>query len=221
MNNDFFKFFPDAWLGDEKLALCRFATKGAWIDLLCHMHKCDPYGYLIINGVVLSDEDIFKMLKFDNPKHFEVIWSELLKFGIIKKDGSSGAYYSKRLLEEYDKNFSLSDKPLPHIPKAMRILEYFNDIVKEFPKVDPSNKYLQTILHDWFEKYEEEDFHRVTCFLYDKWKDSEVMNKHIVPTTFFGQKFPKYVAESSAFKLENKKKVNKNFKGSIGYDQYK
>lgn len=221
-HNAYFKFYPDAWLGDEKLALCRFSTKGAWIDLICHMHKCDPYGYLIVNDISLQPKDIQKMLHIDNDKHFEIIWGELLKYGIIKFDNKIGAYYSKKLLTEYEKDANSYDEWLEDIPKAMRILKYFNNIVGKDYWSDPQSRYMQNVVHSWFDKYEDEKiYYRVIEYVFDKWKNDSNMYDFIKPTIFFGKHFPKYVAESINFKLKGDKKKKKvDFGDSAGFDEF-
>jgi len=219
--DEYFQFFPDAWLGDEKLSLCRFSTKGAWIDLICHMHKCDPYGYLIVNDVVLEKKDIMKMINCHNESHFNIIWGELLKFGIIKQDKNSKAFYSKRLLNEYNKKVSNFDYGLDRVGDCLSILKYFNTTVKGNYNIDPQNKFFQNLVHSWLSEYELEDFYKVIEYLYSKWDGNETMSQHIVPTVFFGKKFPKYVAESSMFKIKKKKSKKGSVEGSIGYKNLK
>jgi hypothetical protein len=41
-----FKFDPMAWLSDGKLSICSPASRGIWIDLICHMHDRDRCGEL-------------------------------------------------------------------------------------------------------------------------------------------------------------------------------
>ena len=218
--DEYFKFYPDAWLGDEKLALCRFATKGAWVDLICHMHKCDPYGYLIVNGIVLNKEDIKKMLHLDSQKHFDIIWGELLKYGIIKQNKKTGAFYSKKLLMEYEKDVSDRDGVIDDVPKATKILKRFNDVVDKQYQTDPKNWFMLNVVHSWFKNYEEvETYFRVIEYVYDKWKDDQNMTDFIKPTVFFGKNFPKYVAESINYKIK-KKAPKVDFGGSAGFDEY-
>tara|TARA_R110000851_G_scaffold112921_5_gene237361 strand:- start:6275 stop:6952 length:678 start_codon:yes stop_codon:yes gene_type:complete len=220
--DSYFQFYPDAWLGDEKLALCKFSTKGAWIDLLCHMHKCDPYGYLIINDVVLDKSNIMKMLKLGNERHFDIVWGELLKFGIIKQDKTSGAFYSKRLLNEYTKGVSDTDYGINRVGDCMSILKRFNTVSRSSADIDPQNKFLQNLVHSWLSEYEVDDFYRVTEYLYDKWSGSDTMAEHIIPSVFFGAKFPKYVADSSTFKMKSRKNISSgSLKGVIGYKDLK
>jgi hypothetical protein len=46
MNTPAFQFYPGDWLKDPCLAQCSLATKGAWIELLAHMHESTTPGKL-------------------------------------------------------------------------------------------------------------------------------------------------------------------------------
>lgn len=46
MKRPSFQFYPDAWLNDLGLRRCSVATRGVWIDLMCHMQQGEPYGHL-------------------------------------------------------------------------------------------------------------------------------------------------------------------------------
>lgn len=46
MNTPAFQFYPGDWLKDPCLAQCSLATKGAWIELLAHMHESSTPGKL-------------------------------------------------------------------------------------------------------------------------------------------------------------------------------
>lgn len=221
-HEDYFKFYPDAWLGDEKLALCRFATKGAWIDLICHMHKCDPYGYLIINGIALDQNDIRKMLRMESQKHFDIVWGELLKYGIIKKDKKTGAFFSKKLLMDYEAKASTHQGAEDETALAMTILEYYNKIVGKKYECQVSNRFMQNVVLNHIGRFPDlETYYKVIEYVYDKWKDSDHMSGFIKPTVIFGQKFPKYVAESMDFKTKgNKEKKKMDFGDSAGFDDF-
>jgi len=41
-----FQFYSGDWLTDPQLGMCRPATRGIWIDLLCGMHKLDRSGQI-------------------------------------------------------------------------------------------------------------------------------------------------------------------------------
>lgn len=93
-----FQFYPGDWLTDPKLNLCSPATKGVWLDLLCHMFLSDEPGYLVFGDVVLDSNGIQKLSKM-NPKTFQKVFIELTTFGIIQRD-EHGRYFSKRMVND-------------------------------------------------------------------------------------------------------------------------
>lgn len=54
----FIKWYPTDWRADPRLRMCSLAARGLWIELIGYMHEGEPYGYLTINGVPPSGEDI-------------------------------------------------------------------------------------------------------------------------------------------------------------------
>jgi hypothetical protein len=57
-----FKFWPSDWRGDEKLRVCSLAARGLWIECLALMHKAEPYGHLLVNGVPPTMQDLGKLI---------------------------------------------------------------------------------------------------------------------------------------------------------------
>jgi len=96
-----FTFYPEDWLDDAKLKHCSLTAKGMWIDLLCHMHRGDPYGYMVFRNKVMSRFDIQKMLRVTNENVFNNAFGELFDKGVLLQDSSTGAYFSKRMLQEH------------------------------------------------------------------------------------------------------------------------
>ena len=43
-----FQFYPESWRTDAELRSCSLAARGLWIDLMCVMHQCKPYGHLVL-----------------------------------------------------------------------------------------------------------------------------------------------------------------------------
>lgn len=93
-----FQFYPGDWLTDPKLNLCSPATKGVWMDILCHMYLSDEPGFLVFGDVVLDANGIQKLSKM-NPKTFQKVFIELTTFGIIQRD-ENGRFFSKRMVND-------------------------------------------------------------------------------------------------------------------------
>jgi hypothetical protein len=49
------KFSPDRWQRDEALRMCGAAARGVWAELICIMHKAEPYGHLLVRGKQPTD----------------------------------------------------------------------------------------------------------------------------------------------------------------------
>lgn len=45
----YFPFYVDDYLTDEKLLMCDPASEGVYNRIICHLHKSDDYGRIIIN----------------------------------------------------------------------------------------------------------------------------------------------------------------------------
>lgn len=54
----YLKWYPTDWRADPRLRMCSLAARGLWIELIGYMHEGEPYGFLTINGVPPSVEDI-------------------------------------------------------------------------------------------------------------------------------------------------------------------
>lgn len=52
------KFAPDRWQRDEALRMCGAAARGVWAELICIMHKAEPYGHLLIRGKQPTDRQL-------------------------------------------------------------------------------------------------------------------------------------------------------------------
>lgn len=52
------KFEPDRWQGDEALRMCAATARGVWIEIMCIMHKAEPYGHLLIRGKQPTDRQL-------------------------------------------------------------------------------------------------------------------------------------------------------------------
>lgn len=52
------KFSPDRWRNDEALRMCGAAARGVWMELICIMHRAEPYGHLLIRGKQPTDRQL-------------------------------------------------------------------------------------------------------------------------------------------------------------------
>lgn len=54
----YIRWFPTDWRADPRLRMCSLAARGLWIELIGYMHEGEPYGFLTINGIPPTGEDI-------------------------------------------------------------------------------------------------------------------------------------------------------------------
>lgn len=190
-----FIFYPRDWLNDDKLKLCSFATKGAWMDILCMMYESKKKGYLIVNGKALDKEGIRQALKCQDIAEFENIWTELMTRGVMSVD-SSGAYYSKRMVKDIEQNsprMDLSEKELQLIDV---VLINFNTIAKQHVGYNVNEAKDLIALRIKQDKATLSDFINVIHSKYEQWKDDDKMKWFIKPSVIFGIKFDKYRTEA-------------------------
>ena len=210
-----FTFYPKAWLSDEKLSRCSLRAKGMWIDLLCHMHDGDPYGYLIFNNKILNENEIRKLLRITNIEAFDSAWEELFENEIIQKDHTNGAFYSKRMkVEHKNQEEKLKDpSKSPHYELAKEVIEHLNIVSgKNFPL----DNYSYNLIESWCEKgYKAKDFKIVNEVKNSEWKDSDAMSGYIRPSTLYGDKFINYLNQIPNYQLKHSS-ASRNWK----FDHY-
>lgn len=92
-----FLFYPGDWLKDPELQSCSLAARGAWIDIVCLMSQCKPFGMLATDGDPWDEERLARALRgCDNSVTGAI--EELKSSGVLKQN-SRGFFYSKRLVE--------------------------------------------------------------------------------------------------------------------------
>lgn len=102
-----FKWYPDAWLSDEKLRACCPAARGLWIDLLSLMHKNDRRGYLQLAGKPVTVQQLARMTGCE-PDDVSLLLAELLNSGVASAT-DDGIVYSRRMVDEEQKREKCSE----------------------------------------------------------------------------------------------------------------
>ena len=95
MKRPAFQFYPADWRKDAALQSCSLAARGAWIDLLCIMHECDPYGALVINDKPMGTAQIARLLG-ESVDDMQRILDELEACGVFARR-EDGAICSRRM----------------------------------------------------------------------------------------------------------------------------
>lgn len=205
-------FHPGDWLKDLALNACSFQTQGAWVRLLCHMHESESYGFLIVNNKPLDKKGVQKLLKMDD-ENFEVVWTELTEYGVMKNDSATGAYYSKRMVNDYKKFLQAApvDEKLKQkiSDESKMILKYLNKKSNnDFNLTDP--EYIKLITQKFASGYSISDFKKVIDIKTEEWLGDKKMGMYLRPTTLFGAKFGEYLAQANSNKKTETDKSTKN-----------
>lgn len=98
MKRPAFQFYPADWRKDSALQACSVAARGLWIELMCIMHECEPYGTLSINGKALDSQGIARLVG-ESPVAVKRLLGELEGAGVFSRT-ESGAIYSRRMVKD-------------------------------------------------------------------------------------------------------------------------
>lgn len=198
-----FFFHPEAWLADNRLSLCSYATKGAWMELMCHMFLSKRPGYLIVEGKALSKENIKNMLKCRSEEEFHNIWNELIQFGVMRQS-HDGIYFSKRMVEDM-KSISLASAVSDEeMSLAQKVLEEMRNVIENLRGYN-GDEARTLIIARSRDGATFEDFRSVIHLKNKEWKNDETMSKWLRPLTLFGEKFTRYVREAKEENFEQPK----------------
>lgn len=102
------KFFPADWIGDERLRLCSLAARGLWVDLMCLMHKSDPYGHLLVNGLAPSTKQLSRMLGA-SATEIHARLKELRDAGVFSLTDFS-VIYSRRMVRDAQRQARMQEQ---------------------------------------------------------------------------------------------------------------
>lgn len=93
-----FLFYTGDWLKDTALRCCSLSARGMWIDMLCHMHDCEPYGHLKVNHKVIHIDMLASMVgvNFEDAKR---MIKELIDAGVCHQL-DDGTFYSPRMVKD-------------------------------------------------------------------------------------------------------------------------
>lgn len=93
-----FKFCPNDWQSDEALGMCSAVARALWIECLCVMHKANPYGYLLVNGMMPSAAQLARIARLTLAE-VEAGLTELEAAGVFSRT-RRGIIYSRRMVRD-------------------------------------------------------------------------------------------------------------------------
>ena len=92
------KFWWCDWQNDKSLQACSFAARGLWVELLGLCHGSERPGYLLVNGVPPTINDLADMLGKTTPKEINSLLAELERRRIFSRE--DGVIYSRRMVRD-------------------------------------------------------------------------------------------------------------------------
>lgn len=98
MKRPAFQFYPGDWRKDVQLRACSLAARGLWVDLMCVMHECEPYGHLTLNGMPMTPAQVSGQIGVA-PATVKKLLDELLSNGVARTT-PHGVIFSKRMVDD-------------------------------------------------------------------------------------------------------------------------
>jgi hypothetical protein len=98
MKRPAFQFYPADWRKDSALQSCSGMARGLWIEMMCVMHECEPYGHMSINGNALAEAQAARMVGFAVSEYRKAL-AELGAAGVFSRS-ASGVIYCRRMVKD-------------------------------------------------------------------------------------------------------------------------
>lgn len=93
-----FQFYPSDWRKEQNLRLCSPGARALWIDMMCLMHDCEPYGHLTDVGRPMAPEALAKLVG-ETPAAVRRWFAELGERGVFSVT-EDGIAYSRRMVRD-------------------------------------------------------------------------------------------------------------------------
>lgn len=93
-------------------------SRGIWIDMLCVMHTCNPYGFFTFNGSVPDDVTASRVLGCTLEEYQNAV-TELEKYHVLSRD-SHGIIYNRRMVRDAKERQAWRErkqKQRKHVPR--------------------------------------------------------------------------------------------------------
>lgn len=95
------KWFWSDWESDAALRVCSLAAQGLWMRMLCIAAQHEPIGYVAVNGIGCTIEDIAKLGGVP-VEEAERLVQELEARGVFSRNGK-GTIYNRRMVRDAKK----------------------------------------------------------------------------------------------------------------------
>jgi len=93
-----FQFYPADWRKDAALQSCSLTARGLWLEMLCVMHECEPYGHLVVNGKAMTPAQLGRLVGL-SERECSRLMTELEDAGVYSRD-AAGIIFSRRMVKD-------------------------------------------------------------------------------------------------------------------------
>jgi hypothetical protein len=93
-----FQFYPSDWRNDVGVQSLNFFERGVWFEMLCLMHLSEQRGKLLLNGKMMSEDALARLLGLDKQALSKTL-AILIDFGVCSQD-ESGVLFSRRMVKD-------------------------------------------------------------------------------------------------------------------------
>lgn len=97
----YFPFYTGDWMKDVNLRSVSIAARGFWFELLCLMHESERRGYLQINGISPSHEQLARMTGCSSEEASRYLVE--LANATVFSTSNDGIIYSRRMTRDDEK----------------------------------------------------------------------------------------------------------------------
>jgi hypothetical protein len=80
------KWYGADWRADPALRMCGFAARGLWVDMLTLMQEAEPFGFLVVKGIVPTTKQLASMLGGQEREVVKLL-DELSLAGVFSETG--------------------------------------------------------------------------------------------------------------------------------------
>jgi hypothetical protein len=98
MSHRWMKFWPQDWQSDPGLRSCSLAARGLWIECIALMHRAEPYGHLMVNGIVPTSKRLAGIVGA-SERDVARLLLELDEAGVFSVN-ENGVIFSRRMVRD-------------------------------------------------------------------------------------------------------------------------
>jgi hypothetical protein len=93
------QFYVGDWRKDPGVQALNFHDRGVWFEMLCIMHESEERGKLMLNGSIMPDDALARLLGLDK-QILTTTLTTLLTYGVCSRCDDTGAIVCRRMIRD-------------------------------------------------------------------------------------------------------------------------